>query len=64
MPEMKLGLQFVIMVYAPYLPLILFQYSSSNFMQTKVAKSMVGVSLAVDSSQSLAVAEYIKQRGT
>ena len=32
-------------------------------MQTKTAKSMVGVSLSVDNSQSLTATEYIKQRG-
>lgn len=31
--------------------------------QTKTAKSMVGLSLSVDTSQSLTVAEYIKRRG-
>ncbi|KAJ4837594.1 DnaJ sub C grv2 [Turnera subulata] len=35
---------------------------TSNAAITKTAKSMVGVLLTVDSSQSLSVAEYIKQR--
>lgn len=33
------------------------------FVQTKTAKSMVGVSLAVDSTQTLTTAEFIKKRG-
>ena len=34
------------------------------FWQTKTAKSMVGLSLSVDSSQSLNAAEYLKRRGS
>lgn len=37
---------------------------SCTFLQTKTAKSMVGLSLSVDSSQSLSAAEYLKRRGT
>lgn len=33
-------------------------------MQTKAAKSMVGLSLSVDSSQSLTAAEFLKRRGS
>ena len=36
----------------------------TSLWQTKIAKTMVGVMLSVDSSQSLTVVEYIKQRGT
>lgn len=32
-------------------------------MQTKTAKSMVGLSISVDTTQSLTAAEYIKRRG-
>lgn len=33
------------------------------FMQTKTAKSVVGLTLSVDSSQTLTPSEYIKRRG-
>lgn len=33
------------------------------FVQTKAAKSMVGVSISVDTTQSLTAADYIKRRG-
>lgn len=32
--------------------------------QTKTAKSIVGVSLSVDNSKSLTVVEYVNQRGS
>lgn len=39
-------------------------YIIVHFMQTKTAKSMVGVSLTVDTTQSLTIPEYIKRRGS
>lgn len=39
-------------------------YISVYALQTKTAKLMVGLSISVDTAQSLSVSEYIKQRGS